>query len=143
MPTVCQLEENNASDSNSTDCSSCEEPILTFTAAPVAIPIPIEIEGVRITRETRLGDSVRHSYDRMIVTCPFRTTVLWDDVKTCCRKRNITNKHIARHGDIEVIGYLGCWLRKGLTTPDCHEHRQFELRNAKVTSFLKDAGLIP
>ena len=100
----------------------------TMQAHSSSVVLPNTIEGVTINEQLWVGEK---PYYRKLVTCPFH--------EKCGRRRNMSDVNTAKHGSMEVVAFLGCWLKAGSTTACSTKalHGNYYPSDADVTNYMK------
>ena len=75
----------------------------------------------------------------MIVPCPLAGTL---HCKGCAKRRNLGSGQTGMHGQAEVYGFLGVWLKNAGQFASKTEHVSYRPSAADVESYLPDKGWI-
>jgi len=122
--------------------------LLEPTAAPLRQPrgnafedLPESIDGIKIIYDWHHKEG-KLQYERFGIRCPCASTSHFVRGAPCFKYRNAGANQTSRYGKLEVIGFLGAWVRSANQHADRKAHMADNPNDARVKAYLMDTGLL-
>ena len=110
----------------------------------LACEMPDFLEGSQVMFDNNGfgdGQAARHSYARFGVRCPLADS-RHACASACFRWRNAGPQQTIMFGILEVVGYLGAWLRSADLFSSKAAHKAYRPSSADVLDYLLSGGYI-
>ncbi|MCP4241439.1 MAG: hypothetical protein GY772_12840, partial [bacterium] len=105
--------------------------------APVARPVPGEVEGRCLVVEEHWGEQ---GYRRYIVRCPLASAAHAEGTCRCVKRRGAGPAQTRRFGALEPVAFLGVWLRSASAHATRAQHMAFVPSEASVGQYMEEHG---